>query len=345
MRSKAFIATAAALVVLIGVVVGMVLYDNSREDLVAKGVTVNGIDIGGLRAAAARDRLTQELANPLNKPVTITFKKRDFTLTPAQAKIAVDVDATVDQAVAESREGNILGRTVRGLTGGSVDESLDIAVTYDRSAIRDMVAKVSKKLTREPVDADVEIGAGGVSTTEAVPGRKIEALKLKKSIQHALLSTTDSRTVPVKAHKVKPKVTNDEVAEKYPSIIIVNRSAFQVSLYENLKLTRTYTVAIGAAGYDTPVGQYSIQDKQVDPYWNVPDSDWAGSLAGQSIPPGPSNPLKARWMGIYNGAGFHGTDATYSLGSAASHGCIRMAVPDVIDLYDRVDVGTPVYIS
>ena len=77
----------------------------------------------------------------------------------------------------------------------------------------------------------------------------------------------------------------------------------------------------------------------------MPDSDWAGSLAGQTIPPGPDNPLKARWMGIYNGAGIHGTDDTGSLGSAASHGCVRMSVPDVIDLYDRVDVGTPIYIG
>lgn len=50
-------------------------------------------------------------------------------------------------------------------------------------------------------------------------------------------------------------------------------------------------------------------------------------------------------MGIFDGAGIHGTDETYSLGSAASHGCVRMSVPDVIDLYDRVDVGTPIYIG
>ena len=44
-------------------------------------------------------------------------------------------------------------------------------------------------------------------------------------------------------------------------------------------------------------------------------------------------------------AGIHGTTDTASLGSAASHGCVRMSIPDVIDLYDRVDVGTPIYIG
>ncbi len=77
----------------------------------------------------------------------------------------------------------------------------------------------------------------------------------------------------------------------------------------------------------------------------MPNSAWAGSLAGSAIPPGPSNPLKARWMGIIGGAGIHGTDADYSLGSAASHGCVRMAIPDVIELYDLTPVGTPIYIA
>ena len=77
----------------------------------------------------------------------------------------------------------------------------------------------------------------------------------------------------------------------------------------------------------------------------MPQSDWAGNLAGKVIPPGdPQNPIKARWMGIYNGAGIHGTDAISSLGTAASHGCIRMAIPDVVELFDEVPVASPVYI-
>jgi lipoprotein-anchoring transpeptidase ErfK/SrfK len=98
-------------------------------------------------------------------------------------------------------------------------------------------------------------------------------------------------------------------------------------------------------GLETPAGLYDVQDKQVDPSWHVPNSAWAGSLAGQTIPPGPQDPLKARWMGFNGGAGIHGTAESGSLGSAASHGCIRMAVPDVIQLYSQVSVGDPVYIG
>ena len=84
----------------------------------------------------------------------------------------------------------------------------------------------------------------------------------------------------------------------------------------------------------------------MNPAWSVPNSAWAGTLAGKAGPGGvPENPLKARWMGIFDGAGIHGTDQTYSLGTAASHGCMRMAIPDVIELYDQVPVGAPIYIA
>jgi lipoprotein-anchoring transpeptidase ErfK/SrfK len=98
-------------------------------------------------------------------------------------------------------------------------------------------------------------------------------------------------------------------------------------------------------GLETPAGLYKIQDKQVNPSWHVPNSPWAGKLAGKVIPPGPDDPIKARWMGFNGGAGIHGTAEVGSLGSAASHGCVRMAIPDVEELYDQVDVGTPVYVA
>jgi lipoprotein-anchoring transpeptidase ErfK/SrfK len=108
---------------------------------------------------------------------------------------------------------------------------------------------------------------------------------------------------------------------------------------------KTYPIAVGMAGLETPQGIRHVLEKQVNPAWHVPNSSWAGSLAGKTIPPGPQDPLKARWMGIYAGAGIHGTDDLSSLGSAASHGCIRMAIPDVIQLYSETPLGTPVYIA
>jgi lipoprotein-anchoring transpeptidase ErfK/SrfK len=79
----------------------------------------------------------------------------------------------------------------------------------------------------------------------------------------------------------------------------------------------------------------------------MPNSDWvAPKDRGKVVPGGtPENPLKARWLGIFAGAGIHGTDADSSIGTAASHGCVRMRIPDVIELYDQVPVGAPIYIA
>ena len=144
---------------------------------------------------------------------------------------------------------------------------------------------------------------------------------------------------------VHPEVTKADLDKKYGTAIIVDRSGFTLRLYKNLKLEKTYPIAVGMQGLETPAGLYDIENKQVNPYWHVPNSSWAGKLAGQVIPPGPTNSIKARWMGIIGGAGIHGTAEDGSIGSAASHGCIRMHIPDVIDLYDRVSVGSPVYIA
>ena len=141
----------------------------------------------------------------------------------------------------------------------------------------------------------------------------------------------------VRAHETRPKVTRQQLVQQYPVLITINRSSFKLRLWKDLQLVKTYPIAVGQVGLETPAGLYHVQNKAVDPAWSVPKAAWAGSLAGTTVPGGAAdNPLKARWLGIFNGAGIHGTDEVGSLGSAASHGCIRMAVPDVIELYDQV---------
>jgi lipoprotein-anchoring transpeptidase ErfK/SrfK len=162
----------------------------------------------------------------------------------------------------------------------------------------------------------------------------------------ALLATGGAKSVAVRTSAVKPKVSTGSLARQFPTVILVDRNRFTLRLFKGLKLKKTYNVAVGQIGLETPAGLYHVQNKAVDPAWHVPNSAWAGSLAGQVIPAGdPGNPIKARWMGIFDGAGIHGTSEDGSIGSAASHGCIRMHIPDVEELYDQVEVGAPVYIA
>ncbi|MEA2481396.1 MAG: L,D-transpeptidase ErfK/SrfK, partial [Thermoleophilaceae bacterium] len=137
------------------------------------------------------------------------------------------------------------------------------------------------------------------------------------------------------------------LAAKYPAYIVVDRGAFTLRLYRHLKLAKNYRIAVGMQGLETPPGLYDVQWKQVNPPWMVPNSSWAGSLAGKTIPPGPRDPLKARFMAFNGGAGIHGIDPSEysSIGHNASHGCVRMTIPDVIDLYKQVPVHSPVFIG
>jgi len=346
MGRKAQVLIVAVVVFLIGGAVAAYAYDGSTKDELAEGVTINGIDVSGMSREEAAATVKNQVLAPQRKPVEVTFQKQDYKLPVKQLNIQADIDTAVDRAFEESREGSLPGRVIREVTGGSVDAQIPVEVTYSKKAVNKFVREVADGVNKDPVDASVSAGPDSLTVVKASDGHKLRDNLLEKQLSNLLDSGEGNRALVAKVNVTKPAVTTAQVAEKYPTYLTLDRSNFQLKLWNNLELTKTYTVAVGQVGLETPAGTYSLQSKQVDPVWTVPNSDWAGDMAGQVVPGGvPENPLKARWMGIFDGAGIHGTDDTGSLGSAASHGCVRMAVPDVIDLYDRVDVGTPIYIG
>jgi lipoprotein-anchoring transpeptidase ErfK/SrfK len=320
-------------------------FDRQVKTKIAEGVTVNGVDVGGLKPERARAKLQATIVEPLTRPVTVRHKGRRFRLTAEQASIAVDIDGSVDRAMAVSTDGNVFTRTWREVRGDALDADVEAKVAWDRSAVRRLVRRVKNKVTIEARDASLDLESGQVEPVASSDGLAVKR-GLRREIERELLDMGKRRVVRLRTKVVEPKVTTEQLAEKYPAVIVVHRGSFQLSFYKHLKLAKTYGIAVGQVGLETPAGLYHIQNKAVDPAWHVPNSDWAGDLAGTVVPGGtPQNPLKARWMGIYAGAGIHGTDASGSIGTAASHGCIRMRIPEVIELYDQVPVGAPIYIA
>ncbi|MEA2287136.1 MAG: hypothetical protein QOJ21_3179 [Solirubrobacteraceae bacterium] len=346
MRSRSLIFAALLLVVVAGAGVAVYAYDNARAKEISKGVRVGGIALDGLTREQARAKLRRLIMQPLERAIVVHHDKSTWRLGPKEARIAVDIDAMVDDAVARSRGGDIFGRTVRNLTGKSLNADLKPTIRYNDRAVVRMIDKIRRNIERKPVDATATIGPSGISTTQSRTGLSVRATLLHRNIRRAIVSTTRDRTFIARTRRLQPKVSTGDLDQKYNTVLIVNRGSFKLTLYKGLKPSKTYSIAVGQVGLETPAGLYHIQNKAVNPAWNVPNSDWAGDLAGTVVPGGsPENPLKARWMGIFAGAGIHGTDAINSIGTAASHGCIRMRIPDVIDLYDRVPVGAPVYIA
>jgi hypothetical protein len=345
MGTKTKIAILTTLVLVVALVGVAYAYDSAEKSKIADGITVAGVDVGGMDAEEAEAAVRRNLLAPLRHSLKVSYDGETWTLKGSKLKVRAEVEGAIEEAVEKSQDGGIPSRLVRYVTGGEVDDQISAEVSYSQPAINRFVRHVAAEVNREPKSASVEPSADSLEVVGGKDGRKVRDVKLTEDLEAAVLNADAPRTIIAGVHSTQPKVTSKEVASEYPSYLTLDRSSFTLRLWKDLKLAKTYTVAVGMEGLETPEGIYEIQEKEENPTWHVPDSSWAGDLAGATIPPGPSNPIKARWMAIFEGAGIHGTEETDSLGSAASHGCVRMSIPDVEELYDQVEVGTPIFIG
>jgi lipoprotein-anchoring transpeptidase ErfK/SrfK len=341
------IAIALVALVILGLLlaVGVWAYDDAQKDQIAPGVKIGGVNVGGRSADSARKVIKREVVAPLKQPVVVTYGGKSYTLSADQLHAKADVDGMVQEAIDRSRQGNILDRVSRYASGGDVNANLATRVSYDKKAVKDFVNQLADEIDQEAVDATVVPNGTRLAKEAGQAGRAVDKAQMTDEINAAAQSPGRDQPVQAVVKTTKPEVTTKDLPQAYPRYIYIDRGSYTLRFYDHLKLVKSYPIAVGQQGLETPAGLYHALDKQVNPSWHVPNSAWAGSLAGQVIPPGPADPLKARWIGIFDGAGIHGTDDIGSLGSAASHGCVRMSISDVIDLYDRVDIGDPIYIQ
>jgi lipoprotein-anchoring transpeptidase ErfK/SrfK len=342
---RLLVALGVVLVALLVAAGGVVAYDRSRQDRIADGVRIGGIDVGGMEAERARAVVRSRLLTPLRRPIVVSAGSRSFLLSAREARVDADIGASVRAALTRSRDGGALVRAWRAVTGESLSADITPAVRWSKPAVQRLVDRVRVRSTRAARDAEVTFSAASLEVREHRSGRTIDAGALKRRVTAALLDPRAPRELRARVRKVRPTVTTADLAEKHATVVTVDRGGFRLRLFKGLELAKTYPIAVGRVGLETPAGLYDIQNKAVNPAWYVPNSDWAGKLAGRVIPPGPENPIKSRWLGIYGGAGIHGTAERDSIGTNASHGCIRMLIEDVEELYDLVPVGATVYIA
>ena len=337
---------ACALVLLL-FVGALAMAAKSSNDKIPEGITVGGVDVGGLKREAAIAKLEETIGTPSRRPVKVKAAGKTRRLSADEAGVKVDLAGAVDRALAEGREGNFIGRGWREITGGSVDSDDEAAVSVDRKAVAKFVDGLAKDVNRPAVNAELSLAVTDVAVSPAKKGRKLDQPKaVVKRVVRAFRSPSGKRRIKAKVAVVKPTVTARDIWAKNPTVITVDHDAQVVRVFKDGDVVTSYRVAVGQPKYPTPKGRFAVDRKEKNPVWQVPDSDWAGSMAGKTIPGGsPQNPLVARWVGISGSVGFHGTKDLGSLGSRASHGCVRMNPSDVIDLYDRVEVGTPILIA
>ena len=141
------------ILILSGVLVGLLVvaagaayaYDQSRKDVIGKGVRAGGVSLQGLTPAQARAKLDRLIMEPLARPIVVHHDKSTWKLGPREARIAVDLDAIVDDAMARSRGGDMFSRTVRNLTGKSLNADLKPTVHYSDRAVVRLLDKVRSR--------------------------------------------------------------------------------------------------------------------------------------------------------------------------------------------------------
>jgi lipoprotein-anchoring transpeptidase ErfK/SrfK len=297
---------------------------------VPAGVSAGGVDLSGATLDEARIRLETGVGARVLQPLVLGAAGKPWTLAPAQAKLSFDALTTAKRALRATAPG-----------------AVPLKITHSRLAVRAWVADIAAKVRQAPRDATVNVTLTHIYRKRAKLGKALDQPGVAAQVDAALDDgTTFPRTLHTALKPLSPAVNANDLARVYGTVITIDKAHFKLRLFKRLKFSKSYMVAVGQPAYPTPPGLFHIQNKQVNPVWSVPNSPWAGELQGTTVQGGSAaNPLKARWMGIANGVGIHGTGQDYSIGTAASHGCIRMHVSDVIDLYPRVPVGTTVLIQ
>jgi hypothetical protein len=301
---------------------GVAAPDAARPpSVIAPGVSIAGVGVGGLTSEPARTRIRRAFG----RPIEFMHKGERWQIRPSRFAARWFVPTAVTRALA-ARAG----------------QSLELGVEYRPRLVRRYVTEVAARFYEEPVDARLTgLGPDGRPLiAKERHGRRVGKALLEGSIGHAL-HTPRSAPLRLPMKPVAPKVTKDD----FGAVVVIARESKQLTLYEGRQAVRAFPIATGQASYPTPLGTFAIATKQRNPWWYPPpDSDWAQGK--EPVPPGPGNPLGTRWMGLTAPlVGIHGTPDAASIGYSASHGCIRMLIPDADWLFDQVELGTPVVIT
>jgi len=254
-------------------------------------------------------------------PIVVKVGKRSFRAGPTGLGAVPQLQAAVKRALE-----------------AAPNSAVPLAIAVRLVPVKKFVANMAKRFDRDSVDSVLELRNLKPWITKPVDGKKIDRARSVKLIVAALKA---NKKGPVKlVQKLTPAAVG---RDSFGPIIVIPRCSNRLYLYRNMKLWRIFPVATGQSAYPTPLGHFDIVVKAENPWWYPPASPWAAGA--KPIPPGPGNPLGTRWMGLSaDGVGIHGTPDSASIGYSASHGCIRMYVPDAEWLFNRVEVGTQVFV-
>jgi hypothetical protein len=284
---------------------------------IPEGVTIAGVGVGGMTADQARIAVQASF----ERPVEFAYKKKLWRATPVELGARPYVEGAVRRALE-----------------AHPFEAVPMVVTIRGVDVRAYVAHLADLFSRPPKDATLRLRRLRPYLTKPREGLRVLRPAMTASIVRAL-KANERGPIELEATVTEPKLT----LANFGPVVVIRRETKKLYLYRGQRYWKRFGVATGQSSYPTPVGRFAVVVKQRDPWWYPPRSVWARGLS--PVPPGPGNPLGTRWMGIsVPGVGIHGTPDAASIGYSASHGCVRMRIPDAEWLFGHVAVGTPVFI-
>jgi hypothetical protein len=317
--------------------------DSTHQGEMFPRTVILGVDVTGLSKSEAISRVQEEALTPLKQPVTIVFRDKTWKIDPAELELQIDVPAMVEEAYARGWNRSWLERTYRRVFNRPLDINIGLSYSVNRDNFIKKLRTIAREVNQSPKDAalNFDFNTGKLTFSHSREGREVDLEAGVALLEKALLSS-EQRTVELPVKITQPGLTDDDVQ----TVLVVDVMGNTLKWYNKDKLIKTYQVATGEPKYPTPLGKYYIIRKEREPWWINPMSEWSKPpKMPERIPPGPDNPLGTRAL-VTSAAGgtvlIHGTKNL--IPGLYSHGCIRMANWAIEELFDHVEVGTPLFI-
>lgn len=295
-----------------------------RASLSGDATVLRTVDVSGLDRPTAQSTVGRQAA---------AFTARRLTLTVPRAG-ASDV---VVHVVASRLGAAVPTIDLPAPAAGRLSATVTLSLSAGK--VRSLLDRAAAKARLRAVDATVHLSGSGVSVDPGHPGTSLDEAHSAKVVLGAVTSGRASLPTTTTA----PRFGDRTLAR----ILVVHTATNTLDFYVRGHGTQVFTVATGSPGYPSPHGLFHVVDRQPAPSWYNPHDDWSRNLP-DVIGPGPDNPLGTRALALDSpGILIHGipTGENASIGSNASHGCVRMRRAEVERLFPEVPLGTPVLLT
>ncbi|MDQ3979696.1 MAG: L,D-transpeptidase/peptidoglycan binding protein, partial [Actinomycetota bacterium] len=291
---------------------------------------------GGMAANDAIKVLRDRIEAPLHRPITLRADGFELESSAWDLGYRVDVRAAVRRAMGDT--GGTLPTRIWRRVFSSPERIVAAKPKWQKGQPDAALAALTQSVALQPVDATLDSSSGWVRVVRGKPGRELDIEGSRDSVQAGV--TLGDSEVRLITRDVPPAVGPDA----FRKVILIRTGENTLYLYENGSIAKQWPVATGKSGYATPTGHWKVMEKIENPVWYNPGSAWARGMPAV-IGPGPNNPLGTRALALDAPAILiHATSDRGSIGYGASHGCIRMIEEHEKELFERVDVGTPVVV-